>query len=226
MRAITISPCAMFCAVFACCTTPASAATPQHGFATQKLVVEVVATPGATLLDFAGPAEVFGVLTGHAVEFVVSDSTRPFRLQNGVALAPDYTFDDAPRPDVVIIGSQGVKGSDKAMAWLKQIHASGGTVMSVCTGADWLAQSGLLDGLNATTHGDAIASFRTKFEAVKFESGKRYVESGPQLYTAGGYTAGLDLALHIVDRRFGRATAREIARRLEYQGSGWLTNAW
>src|SRR5438105_11695500 len=194
--------------------------------ATHPLVVEIVATPGATLLDFAGPAEVFGVLTGHAVEYVVSDGTTPFRLENGVAVAPDYTFDTAPKPDVVIIGSQPMKGSDKALAWLKQVHAQGGTVVSVCTGADWLGQSGLLDGLEATTHHSAIETYRSKYKGVQFVNGKRYVESDPRLYTAGGYTAGLDLGLHIVDVRFGRAIAAEIARRLEYQGTGWLTNVW
>ena len=145
-----------------------------------------------------------------AVEYVVSDDTKPFRLENGVVVAPDYTFDQAPKPDVVIIGSQAAKGGDQAMAWLKRIHAQGGTVMSVCTGANWLAQSGLLDGLEATTHSDAIKSYRAKYMAVKFVSGKRYVESDPHLFTAGGYTAGLDLALHIVDIRFGRPTATEL----------------
>jgi transcriptional regulator GlxA family with amidase domain len=141
-------------------------------------------------------------------------------------LQPDYTFAAAPKPDLVIVGSQPAKGTGKAMAWLRQVHAQGGTVMSVCTGADWLGQSGLLDGLEATTHSNAIQTYAAKYKTVKFVRGKRYVESDPRLFTAGGYTAGLDLALHIVDSRFGRATAAELARRLEYQGTGWMTNAW
>src|SRR5205823_7602168 len=159
-RCASIYPrCAQVCAILGCCLiSPASADSYKNMLATHPLVVEIVATPGATLLDFAGPAEVFGVLTGHAVEYVVSDDTKPFRLENGVVVAPDYTFDQAPKPDVVIIGSQAAKGGDQAMAWLKRIHAQGGTVMSVCTGANWLAQSGLLDGLEATTHSDAIKS--------------------------------------------------------------------
>lgn len=226
MSANRISRCATLAAVIACLAVSASANPSDKALVKQPLVVEIVATPGATLLDFAAAAEVFGVLTGHAVEYVVSDGTAPFRLENGVAVAPDYAFDTAPRPDVVIIGSQPAKGSGKAMAWLKQVRAQGGTVMSVCTGADWLAQSGLLDGLEATTHHAAIETYRSKYTAIKFVSGKRYVESDPRLFTAGGYTAGLDLALHIVDERFGRATAADIAHRLEYQGTGWTTNVW
>jgi transcriptional regulator GlxA family with amidase domain len=217
---------AAIAAVFACLAATASASPSDKALVKQPIVVEIVATPGATLLDFAGPAEVFGVLTGHAVEYVVSEGTAPFRLENGVGVAPDYTFDTAPKPDVVIIGSQPAKGSDKAMTWLRQVRARGGTVMSVCTGADWLAQSGLLNGLEATTHHGAIETYRAKYAAVNFVAGKRYVESAPRLYTAGGYTAGLDLALHIVDERFGRTTAANVAHRLEYQGTGWMTNVW
>jgi transcriptional regulator GlxA family with amidase domain len=190
------------------------------------LVVEIVATPGATLLDFAGPAEVFGVLTGHAREYIVSDRTKPFKLENGVVVSPDYTFANAPKPDIVIIGSQQGKGSEEAMTWLRRIHDQGGTIMSVCTGADWLAQSHLLDGLKATTNHNAIQSYGAKYTAVKFVSGKRYVQSESRLFTAGGYTAGLDLALHLVDARFGRETASGLARRLEYPGTGWMTNSW
>src|SRR5436853_1152021 len=167
----------MLCSVLACVALSGSASPSDKALIKQPLVVEIVATPGATLLDFAGAAEVFGVLTGHAVEYVVSDSTAPFHLENGVAVAPDYTFDTAPKPDVVIIGSQPMKGSDKALAWLKQVHAQGGTVVSVCTGADWLGQSGLLDGLEATTHHSAIETYRSKYKGVKFVNGKRYVES-------------------------------------------------
>jgi transcriptional regulator GlxA family with amidase domain len=211
---------AMFLAAIACLASPSFAkASDVH-----PLVVEIVATPGATLLDFAGPAEVFGVLTGHATEYVVSGQPAPFKLENGVVVAPDYTFDSAPKPDVVIIGSQPGKGSDKAMAWLRSVHAGGATVMSVCTGADWLGQSGLLDGLRATTHHDAITVFQARYGSTKFVHGVRYVESEPRLFTAGGYTAGMDLALHIVDMRFGRATAGDIARKLEYTSDGWITN--
>jgi transcriptional regulator GlxA family with amidase domain len=217
---------AVLCTFFGCLAVPAFAGVPNKALVTRPLIVEIVATPGATLLDFAGAAEVFGVLTGHAVEYVVSDSTASFRLENGVAVAPDYIFDNAPRPDIVIIGSQPGKGSNKAMAWLRRIHSEGSTVMSVCTGADWLGQSGLLNGLEATTHNNAIETYRARYKAVYFVKGKRYIESDPHLFTAGGYTAGLDLALHIVDARFGRTVAAEIARRLEYQGTGWMTNVW
>ena len=96
--------------------------------------------------------------------------------------------------------------------------------MSVCTGADWLAQAGLLDGLEATTHHNAFKSYRRKYPSVDFIDGKRYVQADAHLYTSGGYTAGLDLALHILDQRLGRDAAQLAANRLEYKGTEWLTN--
>ncbi len=189
-------------------------------------VVEVVVTPGATLLDFAGPAEVFGVMPPHTVEYLVSEATVPFKLENGVAVVPDYTFDTAPEPDIVIIGSQDVAASAAAIAWLRKVHAGRHIVMSVCTGADWLGQAGLLEGLQATTNHNAADAFQGKNPSVKVVRGRRYVQSDPYLFTAGGYTAGVDLGLHIVDMRLGREAARAVARRLEYQGEGWITNEW
>ena len=188
------------------------------------LVVEIVVTPGATLLDFAGPAEAFGVSSAQVQEYLVAADKAPIKLQNGIVVVPDYTFESAPTPDIVIIGSQQRPASAKAVAWLRRQHDEDHVVMSVCTGADWLAQAGLLDGLQATTHHNAFESYRRKYPAVGFVDGKRYVQADAHLYTAGGYTAGLDLALHILDQRLGRDAAQLVANRLEYKGSAWLTN--
>jgi transcriptional regulator GlxA family with amidase domain len=188
------------------------------------LVVEIVVTQGATLLDFAGPAEAFGVSSSQVQEYLVGEDKAPIKLQNGVVVVPDYTFDTAPAPDIVIIGSQQHKASAKAAAWLKRQHQEDHVVMSVCTGADWLAQAGLLDGLQATTHHNAFKTYRRKYPSVSFVDGKRYVQADAHLYTSGGYTAGLDLALHIIDQRLGRDAAQKVANRLEYTGTAWLTN--
>ena len=201
----------------------AQAASPTLGD-TRKLVVEIVVTQGATLLDFAGPAEVFGVAPTRTTEYLVSADRAPIRLENGVVVVPDYTFATAPKPDIVIIGSQAEPASQQAIAWLRKIHAADHVVMSVCTGADWLAQAGLLDGLVAVTHHHAVTSFQQKYASVRFIRGKRYVQSDAHLYTAGGYTAGLDLALHIMDQQLGRPAAAKIAARLEYKGDAWITN--
>jgi transcriptional regulator GlxA family with amidase domain len=112
----------------------------------------------------------------------------------------------------------------KELAWLRARHDQKQTVMSVCTGAFDLAKAGLLDDKQATTHHDAFNFFQKTFPTVTLVHGKRYVQSDPNLYTAGGLSSGIDLALHMVDLRFGRAVAEQTAITLEYQGAGWLTN--
>src|SRR3954470_7171877 len=128
-----------------------------------------VITEGANVIDFAGPWEVFQDTAIPRTEtpafrlYTVSDSRKPLRLTGGLTVVPDYTFDDAPRPALVIVGAQGA--SPGRSAWLRKVAADPGTdaVMSVCTGAFRLAEAGLLDGLHATTHHDFFDQFEQRF---------------------------------------------------------------
>jgi len=94
-------------------------------------------------------------------------------------------------------------------------------VMSVCTGAFTLAKTGLLNGKQVTTHHDAWGSLGDDFPLVTVQSNRRYVQSGPGIFTSGGLTAGIDLALHIVELYFGREVAENTAKTMEYEGGGW-----
>jgi transcriptional regulator GlxA family with amidase domain len=210
----------------------------------KPLVVEFVVTDGADLIDFAGPAEVFNFvrLPGQAndspyIEYIVSDKLDPVKLlggsdnfdpvksPGGFVVTPDFTFDTAPPADLVFVGGQGrYTPTQKELDWLRTRHDQKETVMSVCTGAYDLVKAGLLDGKQATTHHLAFPWFQQTFPAVTIIHGKRYVQADPNLLTAGGLSSGIDLALHLVDMRFGRTIAEKTATRLEYQGTGWITN--
>jgi transcriptional regulator GlxA family with amidase domain len=91
----------------------------------------------------------------------------------------------------------------------------------VCTGARKLALSGLLDGKQATTHHDFIADFRVSYPKVHWLDSQRFVRAGDRLYTAGGLTSGIELALHLVAQRFGQQTAQATADYMEYRGRDW-----
>jgi transcriptional regulator GlxA family with amidase domain len=107
--------------------------------------------------------------------------------------------------------------------WLAQVAADPDTdlVMSVCTGAFRLAEAGLLEGKPATTHHGYFDQFARASPGVKLQRGPRFVRSGEHLFTAGGLTSGIDLALHVVSLYYGTEVAQRTADWLEYRGVEW-----
>ncbi len=195
----------------------------------RPLVVEIVISDEGILLDFAGPAEVFREAYGvNFSVYYVAQTLKPVRLKGGMTITPNYTYRTAPLPDYVVVGTQGGAAPPEALQWLQALRGDEHAILSVCTGSDWLGQAGLLDHKEATTHHNQFDQFGQRFPAVKLVEGKRYVQSDPYIFTAAGFTAGMDLALHILDLRFGNEVARKTAARLEYQGQGWVSNenAW
>ena len=182
---------------------------------------------GATMIDFAGPWEVFqdvmirnsGNMRHPFNLYTVSDKTEPIEASGGMKIVPDHTFETAPAPKVVVIPAQA--GSPALHAWLRKIVDSTDVTMSVCTGAFQLGKAGLLSGKEATTHHDFFDQFARAFPDVKLKRGFRFVE-GPTISTAGGLTSGIDLALRVVERYFGRETAEQTAFYMEYQSKGWI----
>jgi len=192
--------------------------------------VAFVLTEGATMIDFAGPWEVFGDVhvpeRGATMEeqmpfelFTVGTAKKPTRISSGFTMIPDYSFADAPMPDVVVVGAQ--QGAPELSAWLKRVRAENRVVMSVCTGAFKLAQAGLFDGKRATTHHDFFDDFARQYPGIRLERGRRWVESSPKVYTAGGLTSGIDLALHVVAKYHGDEVADRTAFYMEHDGNGW-----
>ena len=205
---------------------PAGKQSPRSG----KIRVAFVMTEGATMIDFAGPWEVFqdvhieGRGSTHDEMmpfelFTVGESRKPIRTTGGMVVTPDYSFDDAPQPHIVVIGAQ--RGSKKLPDWLRKVAPKADVVMSVCTGAFKLADSGLLDGKQATTHHDFYSSFQQRYPKVKLVRSTRFVQSDDKLYTAGGLTSGIDLALHVVEAYFGREVAQRTADYMEHESSSW-----
>ena len=182
---------------------------------------------GATMIDFAGPWEVFQDVMlkgpqGHRSGFnlyTVSEKTEPIEASAGMKIIPDYTFDTAPAPKVVVIPAQA--GSPALHAWLRKIVDATDVTMSVCTGAFQLGKAGLLAGKEATTHHEFFEQFAKAFPDVKLKRGLRFVEN-EKISTAGGLTSGIDLALRVVERYFGRETAEQTAVYMEYQSRGWI----
>ncbi len=197
----------------------------------QKLRVEFVLTDEAVMIDFAGPWEVFQDVMvpnrsqkmeeQHPFElFVVSDSTKPIRASDGMQIVPNYTFDNAPKPDIIVVPAQDGR-SPKMLDWLRRMKSEGAVVMSVCTGAFVLADAGMLDGKPVTTFHEALDILQREHPKIQVQRGMRYVQSDPRMFTAAGLSSGIDLALHIVELYFGREIAQATADMMEYEGTGW-----
>jgi transcriptional regulator GlxA family with amidase domain len=128
---------------------------------------------------------------------------------NGLTIVPNYTFDTAPRPRIIVIPAQGGR-TPAQKAWVLANSADADVTMSVCTGASMLAAYGLLDGQTATTHRSYQQAMQKRYPAVHFISGTRFVENN-KVATAGGLTSGVDLSLHVVQRYYGQETAQPTA---------------
>ena len=193
---------------------------PAHG----RIPVAFLISEGVTVIDFAGPWEVFqDVMVGDDMPFelfTVSEKIETITGSAGLKLVPDYTFANVPDCKVVVIPAQ--KGSDAGREWLRKVSPKTDVTMSVCTGAFQLAKAGMLNGKSATTHHDFIDKLEKGFPDVKVVRGVRFVE-GDRISTAGGLSSGIDLALRVVERYFGRKVAETTATYMEYQGHGWRT---
>jgi transcriptional regulator GlxA family with amidase domain/YHS domain-containing protein len=186
--------------------------------------VAFLVSEGAVVIDFCGPWEVFQDASfgdGRGFQlYTVAASKKPIRASGGLQIIPDHDFSTAPAPKVVVIPAQQGE-SPAALEWIRKVTATADLTMSVCTGAFLLAKTGLLAGKAATTHHDSFRLFAMDHPEIQLKRGARFVESG-NLATAGGLSSGIDLALRVVERYFGREAASSTAYHMEYQGQGWM----
>ena len=178
--------------------------------------VAILVFDGITVLDAVGPYEVLGWLPAADVR-LVGVETGPVRTGQGtLAISADYTLDDVPAPDVVLVpggpGEETLRRDRDVLTWLKEAHATSRWTTSVCTGACTLAAAGLLDGMEATTH---WASMDTLGSLGAKPVERRWVQSG-RIITAAGVSAGIDMALHLLALEAGDDVAQAAQLILEY----------
>lgn len=206
----------------------AATPTPLKPPASGSINVAFVISKGAVLIDFAGPWEVFqdvtipgGDMMDSAFElYTVAETLNPIAVSGGLKIVPNYTFQNAPPPKIIVIPAQN-DASNAMLDWIRKASKTTDVTMSVCTGAYVLAATGLLNGKSGTTHHTAYTDLAMQFPDVKVVRGVRFVEEG-NLATAGGLTSGMDLALRTVGRYFGPEAIQRTAFQLEYQGKGWM----
>lgn len=185
----------------------------------QRRVVLLV-FDGFQPLDLTGPMEVFATAerlrSGRYATEVVGASTRPVRSASGLAVTPDRTLEACTGPidTLVVAGGTGVRAAlddERLVRWIASAAERSRRVVSVCTGAFLLAAAGLLDGRTATTHWASAELLADRHTEIAVEPDRIYVRSG-DVWTSAGVTAGIDLALALVEDDHGQDVAVEVAR--------------
>ncbi len=185
-------------------------------------VVVVVAFPGVLGLDVVGPLEVFamadrfGASPAYATS-VVSMSGGMIAASSGLVIGTERAETVAGPIDTLMVAggySTGRAADDRdLLRWLAGAAASARRVTSVCSGALLLARAGLLDGRRATTHWSVCDTLATRFPSVDVEIDRIYVRDG-DVWTSAGVTAGMDLALALVEHDHGPELAQAAAREM------------
>ncbi len=174
-------------------------------------------------LDFVGPLEVFGIAKQQGVSLktvLVGKTHVEVRAHYGLVLKPEATFASCPPLDLLIVpGGPGARGHVRHDGHtLDFVKRQEGEIASVCTGSLILAAAHVLDGKKATTHRDRL-DLLSAYGAVQVQRDTRMVFDG-RVATSAGITAGIDLALAIVGRRWGLEMAEKVASVLEWDKAG------
>jgi transcriptional regulator GlxA family with amidase domain len=189
----------------------------------------MLAYPGIQMLDVMGPLEVFsrtsrwlkdnGRRAGDAYSLEILGLRRgPFRASSGLRVYADRRYDEVGRGiDTLLVaggvGTERYRSSPPILRWLRKQSGQVRRLASVCTGAFFLAEAGLLKGRRATTHWASCDRLARSFPDVRVEPDTIFVQEG-SVYTSAGVTAGMDLALAMVEEDQGRDVALAVAREL------------
>ncbi|XVQ14251.1 DJ-1/PfpI family protein [Spirillospora sp. CA-255316] len=199
-----------------------AAATPPPHDPRKPTIAVVVGDRGANVADTLVPYDILAGTKAFNVYTVVSER-RPVPLLGGLDLVPDLSFADLSRrlggaaPDVTVVPEMPAldrTSDERVTSWLRDT-ASGGLILSVCTGARLVAEAGLLDGRAATSHWYRLPKLQEAHPAVRWRKGVRYLDDG-NVITTGGLLSSVDGALRVVERLIGTEAAASAARSI-----GW-----
>jgi len=191
-----------------------------HASSEKPLTVAILLFDGVEIIDYSGPWEVFGA-AGFLVHTVAA-GPGPIKTVFGQRVVPDYTLENSPKADIVLIPGGSIASAMKdarVIEWIRTRSKEAGHVMSVCNGAFLLAKAGLLDGLSATTVRGGIDKLAKIAPRTKVVRNQRYVDNGKFITTAG-LSAGIDGAMHLVAVTLGKDAAQAVAYGLEYHWDG------
>jgi transcriptional regulator GlxA family with amidase domain len=184
------------------------------------------------VLDFCGPFEVFAATRNLGTPndeadkpfnvYLVAEQEATVRTRGGMMVQPHYTTATCPPLDLLLVpggwGTRREVSNQPLIEWIAQRSHEVELTASVCTGAFLLAEAGLLDGRQATTHWQSIERLAQTYPAVTVLPNIRYVDEG-EIITSAGISAGIDMSLYLVQKWLGHAVAEQTARTMEYNAN-------
>ena len=191
--------------------------------------VGIVLFDDVEVLDFCGPFEVFSstrLNEGKRREepspfevILIAEALSCVTTTGAMEVIPQYSFKNCPQLDILVVpggwGTRKELNNPVMLEWLRLRAAEVEMLTAVCTGSMLLGFAGLLDGLHATTHWRSLDWMRDSFPAVKVEYEQHVVEDG-RVFTSAGISAGIDMALKVVVRYYGKDIARATSVHMEY----------
>jgi transcriptional regulator GlxA family with amidase domain len=191
-----------------------------------KRIVMLCVSP-AQGVDVIGPLEAFAMATqilahasrrsGYQIELVTDRADLTILTSSGVSILAHGRYGQvAGRVDTLLIaGGRGARRSQDPIVveWLRKMASRSRRICSICTGAALLARAGLLDGRAATTHWLHVDEFKRAYPRVNWDPNPIWLQDG-RVYTSAGVSAGIDLALALIEEDFGAALALEVARKM------------
>lgn len=192
----------------------------------QQRSVAILIFEDVELLDFAGPFEVFSSARPSLESreqlmtvFTVAEIPGPITCRNGLVVQPTYTLETCPAADILVVpGGQGTRTAihrPPLIEWITQRSQETELTTSVCTGSFLLAKAGLLTGKPVTTYWGSIQRLRKGFPGLEVLENVRWVDAG-SVITSAGVSAGIDMALYVLERLYGPEVAQATARGIEY----------
>ncbi len=182
--------------------------------------VVIAGYPGVQALDVVGPHDVFtaaSLLTGGGYDVTVASvDGRPVATATGLAFVATPLPDPGDPIDTVVLpggaGIDAARSDAELVAWVKAVAGHARRLVTVCTGAFLAAQAGLLDGQRVTTHWAFAERLASEFPAIDVDADPIFVRTSDTVWTAAGVTAGIDLALALIEEDHGTEVAQTVAR--------------
>lgn len=183
----------------------------------KKLNVAILIYHHAQVLDYAGPYDIFSAANKNFNVYTVAENREEIITMPNLTIKPEYDFNSAPKPDILVIpGGMWHVVNEKTKEWIKAEAQTADKLLSICTGAFILAEMGLLDGLEATTHSAGLDQLESNYPNIsKVHRGIRFFDNG-KIITSAGVTAGMDASFYLVGEILGQDWLEAVKTNLEY----------